>query len=146
MELHHPASARRPAGAAGSRAHPRTAHTFDTALVTHSALTGITRQALDRLVAELRDMIDAMPPEQRPRHRKLAVENIIWAAVLDQRGLPASLLAHLFHIGENQMRTLIKQARPLLQRHGHYSEPLPVRLMDPAELARYVMNATSGTS
>ncbi|GGR56827.1 hypothetical protein GCM10010251_87160 [Streptomyces aurantiogriseus] len=120
----------------GRRAHPRTAHTFDTALTTHPALTGITRQALDRLVAELRDMIDAMPPEQRPRHRKPAVENIIWAAVLDQRGLPASLLAHLFHIGENQMRTLIQQTRPLLQRHGDHSEPLPVRLIDPTELAR----------
>jgi hypothetical protein len=91
-------------------------------------------------------MIDAMPPEQRPRHRKLAVENIIWAAVLDQRGLPAWLLAHLFHIGEKQMRTLIQQTRPLLQRHGHHSEPLPVRLIDPAELARYVMNATAGAS
>ncbi|MDX3696411.1 hypothetical protein PV726_40160 [Streptomyces europaeiscabiei] len=130
----------------GRRAHPRTAHTFDTALTTHPVLTGVTRQALDHLVAELREMIDTLPPEQRPHHRKLAVENIIWVTVLDQRGLPASHLAHLFHMGENQMRALIQQARPLLQRHGHHSEPLPVRLIDPAELARYVMNATSGTS
>ncbi|MGW2125230.1 ISAzo13 family transposase [Streptomyces sp. NPDC001758] len=130
----------------GRRSHPRTAHTFDTALVTHPVLTGITRQALDRLVAELRDVVDAVPPQQRPRHRKLAVENIIWATVLDQRGLPASLLAHLFHIGENQMRTLIQQTRPLLQQHGHHSEPLPARLIDPGELARYVMNATSRNS
>ena len=130
----------------GRRSHPRTAHTFDTALVTHPVLTGITRQALDRLVAELRDVVDAVPPQQRPRHRKLAVENIIWATVLDQRGLPASLLAHLFHIGENQMRTLIQQTRPLLQQHSHHSEPLPARLIDPSELARYVMNATSRNS
>ncbi|MFE7529817.1 hypothetical protein ACFU7Y_29495 [Kitasatospora sp. NPDC057542] len=91
-------------------------------------------------------MIDTLPPEQRPRHRKLTVENIIWAAVLDQRGLPASLIAHLFHIGENQMRALIQQTRPLLQQHGHHSEPLPVRLIDPSELARYVMHAASTTS
>lgn len=63
-----------------------------------------------------------------------------WAAVLDQRGLPASLIAHLFHIGENQMRALIQHTRPLLQQHGHHSEPLPVRLIDPSELARYVMH------
>ncbi|MFI6056802.1 hypothetical protein [Streptomyces sp. NPDC051286] len=38
------------------------------------------------------------------------------------------------------------QARHLFQQHGHHSEPLPVRLIDPRELARYVMNATSTTS
>ncbi|MFE5587849.1 hypothetical protein [Kitasatospora sp. NPDC056531] len=90
-------------------------------------------------------MIDTLPPEQRPRHRKMAVENIVWAAILDQRGLPASLIAHLFHIGENQMRALIQQTRPLLQQHGLHSEPLPVRLIDPSELARYVMHAASTT-
>ncbi|KUO17556.1 ISAzo13-like element transposase-related protein [Streptomyces dysideae] len=79
-------------------------------------------------------------------HPVLTGLTIIWAAVLDQRCLPASLIAHLFRIGENQMRALIQQARPLLQRHGHHSEPLPVRLIDPCELARYVMNATSATS
>lgn len=130
----------------GRRSHPRTAHTFDAALATHPVLTGLTRQALDHLVAEIREMVDTLPPEQRPRHRKLAVENIIWAAVLDQRGLPASLTARLFRIGENQMRALIQQTRPLLQQHGHHSEPLPVHLIDPCELARYVMSTASTTS
>jgi hypothetical protein len=88
-------------------------------------------------------LIDKLAPGQRPQHRKLAVENIIWASVLDQRGLPASLIAHLFRIGENQMRALIQQTRPLLQQHGHHSDPLPVRLIDPSELARYVMHTTT---
>ncbi|WP_374106731.1 ISAzo13 family transposase [Kitasatospora aureofaciens] len=127
----------------GRRSHPRAAHTFDAALATHPILTGLSRQALDHLVAEIRGMLDALPPKQRPRHRKLTTENIIWATVLDQRGLPCSLTAHLFRIGENQMRTLLQQTRPLLQRQGHQSEPLPVRLIDPCELARYVMHATS---
>lgn len=127
------------------RARPGVARTFDAALATHPVLTGISRDALDRLVAEIRATVDALPPSQRPRHRKLAIENIIWATVLDQRGLPCSLIAHLLHVGENQMRTLLIQARPLLQQHGHHAEPLPVRLVDPCELARYVMHATSTT-
>lgn len=45
----------------------------------------MSRDELDQLVVQVRDLIDAAPPEQRPRHRKLAVENTIWAAVLDQR-------------------------------------------------------------
>ncbi|MFE7525786.1 ISAzo13 family transposase [Kitasatospora sp. NPDC057542] len=130
----------------GRRAHPRLAHTFDSALATHPVLTGMPRDALDQLVAQVRELVDALPPKQRPRHRKLVVENIAWAAVLDQRGLPCSLIAHLFRIGENQMRALLQQARPLLQQHGHHAEPLPVRLVDPCELARYVMLATSTTS
>ncbi|MDH6706554.1 hypothetical protein P3T27_003281 [Kitasatospora sp. MAA19] len=86
------------------------------------------------------------PPETAAPHRKLTAENIIWAAVLDQRGLPCSLTAYLFRIGENQMRTLLRQIRPLLQQHGHQSEPLPVRLIDPCGLARYVTHATSTKS
>jgi len=134
-----------PAQPPGRRARPGVARTFDAALATHPALTGISRDALDRLVAEIRATADALPPPQRPRHRKLAIENIIWATVLDQRGLPCSLIAHLLHVGENQMRTLLIQARPLLQQHGHRTEPLPVRLIDPCELARYVMHSTSTT-
>ena len=128
------------------RSHPRQAHTFDAALTTHPVLTGLTRADLDQLVMEAMELIDALPSGQRPRHRKLALENIIWAAVLDQRGLPASLIAHLLHIGENQTRALLQQTRPLLQQHGHHSEPLPVRLIDPSELARYVIHAASTDS
>lgn len=129
----------------GRRSHPRAAHTFDAALTTHPILTGLTRQALDHLVAKIREMLDALPRNSGP-HRKLTAENIIWAAVLDQRGLPCSLTAYLFRIGENQMRTLLQQIRPLLQQHGHQSEPLPVRLIDPCGLARYVTHATSTKS
>ncbi|MFJ2577280.1 ISAzo13 family transposase [Kitasatospora aureofaciens] len=127
------------------RARPGVARTFDAALATHPVLTGISRDALDRLVAEIRATVDGLPPSQRPHHRKLAIENIIWATVLDQRGLPCSLIAHLLHVGENQMRALLIQARPLLQQHGHHGKPLPVHLVDPCELARYVMHSTSTT-
>ncbi|MFD4506212.1 hypothetical protein [Streptomyces sp. NPDC058457] len=72
--------------------------------------------------------------------RRYGTENIVWA---DQRGLPVSPTAHLLKIGGNQMRTLLKQVRPLLERHGHHSEPLPVRPVDPCDLARYVMAAAS---
>ncbi|MFJ5899415.1 hypothetical protein ACIQFZ_29015 [Streptomyces sp. NPDC093064] len=96
----------------GPRSHPRHAHTFGPTLATHPLLTGLDRHDLDRLTADIRDRLDALPPKQRPQHRKLTTENIIWATVLDQRGLSCSLTAYLFRIGENQMRALIKQVRP----------------------------------
>ncbi|MFE2070737.1 hypothetical protein ACFXDH_51720 [Streptomyces sp. NPDC059467] len=58
------------------------------------------------------------------------------------RGLSCSLTAYLFRIGENRMRALIKQVRPLLEDHGHRPEPVPACLIDPSDLASYVMHAT----
>ncbi|MFY1678584.1 hypothetical protein [Streptomyces sp. WMMC905] len=40
------------------------------------------------------------------------------------------------------MRCLIKQVRPHLEDLGHHSEPIPARLIDPSDLASYVMYAT----
>jgi hypothetical protein len=127
----------------GRRSHPRHAHTYGAVLATHPLLTGLERHDLDRLTNSVRDRLDALPPKQRPRHRKLTTENIIWAAVLDQRGLSRSLTSYLFRTGENQMRALIKQVRPLLEDLGHHPEPIPARLIDPSDLANYVMHATA---
>ncbi|MEV7394965.1 hypothetical protein [Streptomyces sp. NPDC091215] len=41
------------------------------------------------------------------------------------------------------MRALIKEVRPLLKEHGHRPEPIPARLIDPSDLANYVMHAAS---
>ncbi|MER8261846.1 hypothetical protein [Streptomyces albidoflavus] len=71
-------------------------------------LTGLDRRDLDELTTEVRDRPDALPPKERPRHRKMTTENIIWAGVLDQCGLSRSLIAYLFRVGENQIRALIK--------------------------------------
>ncbi|WP_238432027.1 hypothetical protein [Streptomyces cavernae] len=71
----------------------------------------------------------------------MTTENVIWAAVLDQRGL--SRTAYLFRVGENQMRALIKQVRPHLEDLGHHPEPIPARLIDPSNLANYAMHATA---
>ncbi|KUO10338.1 hypothetical protein [Streptomyces sp. DSM 15324] len=73
----------------------------------------------------------------------MTTENVIWAAVLDQRGLCRSLTAYLFRVGENQMRALIKQVRPHLEDLGDHPAPIPARLIDPSDLANYVMHATS---
>ncbi|WP_442817387.1 ISAzo13 family transposase [Streptomyces sp. NBC_01216] len=127
----------------GPRSHPRTAHTFGAALATHPLLTGIERHDLDDLTTGVRDRLDALPPKERPRHRKMTTENIIWAAVLDQRGLSRSLISYLFRVGENQMRCLIRQVRPHLEDLGHHSEPIPARLIDPSDLANYVMHVTA---
>ncbi|GHB59042.1 hypothetical protein GCM10010306_060680 [Streptomyces umbrinus] len=97
---------------------------------------------LDRITVAVRDLLDGLPP----RHRKLTTENIIWAAVLNQRGLSTSLIAYLFRGGENQARALIKQVRPLLEDLVHRPEPIPARLIDPSNLAGYVMRATSTTN
>jgi hypothetical protein len=116
---------------------------FDTAVVTHPALTGLSRADLDQLTAELRELTDAegwSVPRRRP---KLTFEHQTWAAVLDQRGISRSLIAHLLHVSEAHIRTVLMTIRPLLERHGHTSEPLTVRLVDPSDLAGYLMSMTS---
>jgi hypothetical protein len=119
---------------------------FDTAVVTHPALTGLTRASLDQLTIELLELADAegwSVPRRRP---KLTFEHQAWAAVLDQRGISRSLIAHLLHVSEAHIRTVLTAIRPLLERHGHTGEPLTVRLVDPSDLAGYLMSMTSTPS
>ncbi|MFF9572657.1 hypothetical protein [Streptomyces sp. NPDC014685] len=126
----------------GPRSHPRTAHTFGAALATHPLLTGLERHDLDGLTASVRDRLDALPPKERPRHRKMTTENIIWAAVLDQRGLSRSLISCLFRVGENQMRGLIKQVRPHLapSQHGQKLRARP-RRVEPSPTCMFARSA-----
>jgi hypothetical protein len=115
-------------------------------VVTHPALTGLSRATLDQLTAELRELADTEGwpiPRRRP---KLTFEHQAWAAVLDQRGISRSLIAHLLHVSEAHIRTVLMTVRPLLERHGHTSEPLTVRLVDPSDLAGYLMSITSTSS
>jgi hypothetical protein len=116
---------------------------LDTAVATHPALTGLSRTDLDHLTSQLRELATAegMPaPRRRP---KLTFEHQAWTAVLDQRGVSRSLIAHLLHVSEAHIRTILTTMGPLLERHGHTSEPLTVRLVDPSDLAGYLMSMTS---
>jgi Rhodopirellula transposase DDE domain len=115
----------------------------DTAVVTHPALTGLSRPELDQLTTQLRELATSeksIIPRKRP---KLTFDQQAWAAVLDQRGISRSLIAHLFHVSEAHIRSLLADMAPLLERHGHASARLTIRLVDPSDLAGYLMSLTS---
>jgi len=116
---------------------------LDTAVVTHPALTGLPRPALDQLAEELRELATQKQVPAPRRRPKLTFEQQAWAAVLDQRGISKSLIAHLLHVSEAHIRTILATMAPLLEQHGHTSEPLAVRLVDPSDLAGHLMSMTS---
>ncbi|MFD4762808.1 hypothetical protein ACFWOJ_29320 [Streptomyces sp. NPDC058439] len=67
-------------------------------MVTHPALTGLSRSNLDQLTLEMRELATfegSITPHRRP---KLTFDQQAWAAVLDQRGISGSLIAHLLHV------------------------------------------------
>ncbi len=116
---------------------------FDTAVVTHPALTGLTREALDQLTTELRQLATEAGMTTPSRRPKITFEQQAWAAVLDQRGVSRSLIAHLLHVSEAHIRTTLQITGPLLERHGHTSPRLTHRLVDPSDLTGYLMSIAS---
>ncbi|MFI6059515.1 hypothetical protein [Streptomyces sp. NPDC051286] len=82
-------------------------------------------------------------PRRRP---KLTFEHQAWAAVLDQRGILRSSIAHLLHLSEPYIRTVLTAIEPLPEQHGHTSERLTVRMVDPSDHADYRMSMTSKPS
>jgi hypothetical protein len=83
------------------------------------------------------------PSSRRP---KLTFEQQAWAAILDQRGVSRSLIAHLLHVSEPHIRTLLQTVGPLLERHGHTSPRITHRLVDPSDLTGYLMSMPSTPS
>jgi hypothetical protein len=125
------------------KGRPARGEAFDTAVVTHPALTGLERRALDQLTAQLREIATAERMTASSSRPKLTFEHQAWAAVLDQRGISRSLIAHLLHVSEQHIRTVLTTMGPLLERHGHTSKPVGGRLVDPSDLAGYLMSMTS---
>lgn len=115
---------------------------FDSTLATHPALTGMPRIELDQLTTALQKLASPRATT-RGRHPKLAFEQQVWATVLNERHVRPSLIGHLLHVNEATANRAITNIKPLLEQHGHTITPLQVHLVDPSDLARYLMSMPS---
>jgi hypothetical protein len=118
----------------------------------HPALTGLTASQWDQLIAALATPYQAQrqaalyiarggPPTRKPAVRHppaLTLAEQVLITVLRQRfGLPRPELAELFGVVTGTIAKAERQARPLLEQHGHQIKPALAPIKTLAELTAY---------
>jgi hypothetical protein len=145
-----PAPAPPATGAAGTG---RPAGVPGLALLSHPALTGMSRRHLDDLTAELAGPQETQREQARHRRRgterrraagagpraKLTNAGRILATVLYLRRLcTQAVLGELFAVDRSRITEAIREIRPLLEEHGHAITPATARFPAPADLIAFL--------
>jgi transposase len=122
-------------------------------LLSHPALTGMSRRHLDDLVAELAGPQKAQREQSRHQRRgaerrraagagprpKLTNADRILATVLYLRRLcTQAVLGELFAVDRSRITEAIREIRPLLDEHGHAITPSTARFPAPADLIAFL--------
>jgi Rhodopirellula transposase DDE domain/Helix-turn-helix of DDE superfamily endonuclease len=122
-------------------------------LLSHPALTGMSRRHLDDLVAELAGPQKAQREQSRHQRRgaerrraagagprpKLTNADRILATVLYLRRLcTQAVLGELFAVDRSRITEAIREIRPLLDEHGHAITPSTARFFAPADLIAFL--------
>ena len=125
----------------------------DRATLSHPALTGMSRQQLDDLIAELAGPQEAQREQTRHQRRgterrraagagpraKLTNADRILATVLYLRKLcTQAVLGQLFAVDRSRVTEAIREIRPLLEEHGHAITPATARFPAPADLIAFL--------
>ena len=125
----------------------------DRATLSHPALTGMSRQQLDALIAELAGPQQAQREQARHQRRgterrraagagpraKLTGPDRILATVLYLRRLcTQAVLGELFAVDRSRVTEAIREIRPLLEKHGHAITPATARFPAPADLIAFL--------
>ena len=125
----------------------------DRATLSHPALTGMSRQQLDDLIAELAGPQEAQREQARHQRRgterrraagagprpKLTNADRILATVLYLRRLcTQAVLGELFAVDRSRITEAIREIRPLLEEHGHAITPATARFPAPADLIAFL--------
>jgi Rhodopirellula transposase DDE domain len=118
----------------------------------HPALTGLTAAQWDQLIAALATPYQAQreaalciarggPPARKPAVRHppaLTLAGQVLVTILRQRfRVPRPELAGLFGVVTGTIAKAERQARPLLEQHGHQIKPAPAPITTLAELTAY---------
>ena len=129
------------------------------ATLSHPALTGMSRQQLDDLIAELAGPLEAQREQSRHRRRgtarrraagagpraKLTNADRILATVLYLRRLcTQAVLGDLFAVDRSRITEAIREIRPLLEEHGHAITPATARFPAPADLITFLAAENAG--
>ena len=122
-------------------------------MLSHPALTGMSRRHLDDLIAELAGPQEAQREQARHRRRgtarrraagagpraKLTDADRILATVLYLRRLcTQAVLGELFAVDRSRITEAIREIRPLLEEHGHAITPATARFPAPADLIAFL--------
>ena len=122
-------------------------------MLSHPALTGMSRRHLDDLIAELAGPQEAQREQTRHRRRgtarrraagagpraKLTNADRILATVLYLRRLcTQAVLGELFAVDRSRITEAIREIRPLLEEHGHAITPATARFPAPADLIAFL--------
>ena len=125
----------------------------DRVMLSHPALTGMSRQQLDALIAELAGPQEAQREQARHQRRgterrraagagpraKLTNPDRILATVLYLRRLcTQAVLGELFAVDRSRVTEAIREIRPLLEKHGHAITPATARFPAPADLIAFL--------
>jgi hypothetical protein len=142
-----------PAPAAGTAPGRPAAGVPDRAALSHPALTGMSRQRLDDLVAELAAAQETQRDQARRRRRgaerrraagagprpRLTDADRILVTVLYLRKLcTQAVLAELFAVDRSRITEAVQATRPLMEEHGHAITPATARFPAPADLAAFL--------
>jgi hypothetical protein len=141
------------APAAGAAANGRpSAGVPGRAALSHPALTGMSRQRLDDMIAELAGPQEA--PREQARHQRRGTErrraagagprpgltraDRILATVLYLRKLCTQAVpGELFAVDRSRITEAIRETRPLLEEHGYVITPATARFPAPSDLAAF---------
>ena len=122
-------------------------------LLSHPALTGMSRGHLDDLVTELAGPQKAQREQSRHQRRgaerrraagagprpKLTNADRILATVLYLRKLcTQAVLSELFAVDRSRITEAIREIRPLLEEHGHAITPATARFPAPGDLIAFL--------
>ena len=125
----------------------------DHVMLSHPALTGMSRRHLDELIAELAGPQEAQREQARHQRRgterrraagagpraKLTNADRILATVLYLRRLcTQAVLGELFAVDRSRVTEAIREIRPLLEEHGHAITPATARFPAPADLIAFL--------
>ena len=149
----HPRPAPSPAATGAGEPSRLTARIPDRVMPSHPVLTGMSRQHLDDLIAELAGPQQAQREQSRHRrrgterrraagagpHPKLTTADRILATVLYLRKLcTQAVLGELFAVDRSRITEAICETRPLLEEHGHAITPATARFPAPADLIAFL--------
>ena len=125
----------------------------DRIMLSHPALTGMSRRHLDHLIAELAGPQEAQREQARHQrrgterrraagagpHPRLTNADRILATVLYLRRLcTQAVLGELFAVDRSRVTEAIREIRPLLEEHGHAITPATARFPAPGDLIAFL--------
>jgi hypothetical protein len=125
----------------------------DRVMLSHPALTGMSRRHLDDLIAERAEPQEAQREQARhqrrgterrraagagPRPKLISADKILATVLYLRRLCTQAVLGELFAVDRSRVTEAIREIRPLLEEHGHAITPATARFPAPGDLIAFL--------